>query len=70
MNQENITTGNQTAANQVQHAGADFSIVTPEMMAAAGGVVPRRNACVECARRRRKVSNHINLYDFCPLFTN
>lgn len=54
MNQENDTAGNQTAGNQGQPA--DFNVVTPEMMAAAGGVVRRRKACVECSRRRRKVS--------------
>lgn len=46
MSQEYITAGSQTTGNQP----ADFNVVTPEMMAAAGGVVRRRNACVECSR--------------------
>lgn len=53
MSQANNSSGNHTAVNQMQHAG--FSVVTLEMMAADGGVVRRRNACVECSRRRRKV---------------
>lgn len=53
MSQENNTAGTQTVRTQAQLA--DFNVVTPEMMAADGGVVRRRNACVECSRRRRKV---------------
>lgn len=57
MNQANDTAGNENAGTEVQQPS--FNVVTPEMMAADGGVVRRRKACVECSRRRRKVSCHL-----------
>lgn len=62
MTQENDSAGEHTAAYQAQFAG--FNVVTPEMIAADGGVVRRRNACVECSRRRRKV-----IYQFTICFS-
>jgi len=62
-NQANIPAG-----NQVQPAEFKFMVVTPEMMAADGGVVRRRIACVACSKRRRRCVR-ANVKDACAYCT-
>lgn len=50
-NTANDTTNNLVGQTQL----ANFIIVTPQIIAADGGVVRRRIACVACKNRRKKV---------------